>query len=488
MSLRSELKSILKHTSIYGITRILSRSAGFIMIPIYTRCLTPSDYGTVELLDLLLNLIGLMTATSISNAVFKYYYAYDADADRKAVVSTAIISTSAIALLISLSASFFAGPIAGALFGKPEFKTYVLIAFSTFALDVTGMVPQGYLRAQQRSMLFSVLSLARLVLSLGMNIVFIVVLRMGVLGVLLALLISTAIFSLALLVMTLRETGIHFRMRNFREIYAFGLPLAPSYLGLFIINYGDRFWIKHFGDLRDVGVYALGWKFGYMVSYLVFQPFRLIWDAKLYELGKTEEGPAYFSKIFTAIAFFLVICSLGMALFIGPVIRIMAAPEFWGAARVVPLIVLAYLFEACSYFFRGGLFLKGKTKTVGMIELSAGLLALGGYYVLVGKYLSMGAASATMIAFCMMAAFNYIASQRVYPVPYEFGKAGALLALGIALYLLRGLIPMENPFADLAVSAGFLAAFPALLLLSPFFSAQEKESLLAMASSLRKKG
>src|SRR5690606_13548212 len=99
------------------------------------------------------------------------------------------------------------------------------------------------------------------------NILFIVVLNQGVIGVLYTQVISATIFTTYLLWLTFRETSLGFSGVQARLMLAFGLPLIPSSLGMFVINYGDRYFLKHFTTLAEVGVYSLGFKFGYMLSY-----------------------------------------------------------------------------------------------------------------------------------------------------------------------------------------------------------------------------
>src|SRR5687768_10166517 len=101
--LGAQLKSILKHGSIYGISRILSRAVGFLMIPVYTRFLDPEGYGILELLDLTLSVMGLVIANGINSSIFKFYYKHEDDRSRRAVVSTAILSVAGIGAVCGLA-------------------------------------------------------------------------------------------------------------------------------------------------------------------------------------------------------------------------------------------------------------------------------------------------------------------------------------------------------------------------------------------------
>jgi glycosyltransferase involved in cell wall biosynthesis len=71
--MKEEIGRLVKHTGIYGLGTILSRSVGFLLIPLYTRFLTPADYGVLELLDLTMFFSGIFCMMGISAAVFRFY-------------------------------------------------------------------------------------------------------------------------------------------------------------------------------------------------------------------------------------------------------------------------------------------------------------------------------------------------------------------------------------------------------------------------------
>jgi O-antigen/teichoic acid export membrane protein len=86
------VKNLTKHSLIYGLSGILSRSIGFLLIPLYTHYLTPADYGTLELLDLTSYIIGMLAAMGISNSVMRFYYEFSEQEMKDQVISVALIT------------------------------------------------------------------------------------------------------------------------------------------------------------------------------------------------------------------------------------------------------------------------------------------------------------------------------------------------------------------------------------------------------------
>ncbi|MFX0142190.1 MAG: lipopolysaccharide biosynthesis protein, partial [Candidatus Hodarchaeota archaeon] len=72
----SELKKLLRHSSVYSIGNLLSKAIGFFLIPLYTRYLTPADYGVLELLELTSSIISLFLGLRIGTAVIRFFYDY----------------------------------------------------------------------------------------------------------------------------------------------------------------------------------------------------------------------------------------------------------------------------------------------------------------------------------------------------------------------------------------------------------------------------
>lgn len=481
--LKDQLKSILKHGGIYGLGRILSRAVGFLMIPVYTRYLTPVDYGVIELIDLFLTVLGLMVANGINSSIFKFYYHYDDEKQKHQVVSTALLTVTAIGLVLAGGGLLLSGSVSRLLFSSGDYSLFVQLAFLTFFFNLMGDMPMGYLRARQKSVLYSAVSLGRLGFEVTMNIVLVVVMQMGLKGVMITQLVSSVIFSTFLAAVTFRETGFGLSREKALKMLRFGLPLIPSNIGMFIINNGDRFFLKHFGTLEDVGVYSLGYKFGYMVSYLALQPFMLIWDAKMYEIAKLPGAERTYGRIFTYLVLIMCFAGLAMSLFIRPVVHLMTAPAFWAAAEIVPLIVLAYVFQAFYYFFQVGLYLKGRTEQVGGIILATGAATVVLYYFLIRSHFVMGAAIATVLSFLILSTLMLLVSQRAFRVEYEWGRVSRAAGIALGLYLLHLLVPVEPVWISLAADLLLLATYPLLLFFLGFFNDSEKNAAVGFLRS-----
>jgi O-antigen/teichoic acid export membrane protein len=226
-----------------------------------------------------------------------------------------------------------------------------------------------------------------------------------------------------------------------------------------------------------VGIYSLGYKFAMMLSFLIGQPFFLIWSTRHYQVIDEEDGERIYARIGTYLAMILIFAALGLSLVIPAVMQIVPSEKYLTAHLVVPIIVLGYVFRELSDFFRGILFITKRTTLVGLTVALTAVVSTLLYGVLIPRYSLIGAAVATLITLAFMAGCMLFLAQRQRRIPYEFGRIGLLFFTGFSLYFLFRSVVIADPYADLVCKtlASFLF-FPVLYVMG-FFNAREKRRM-----------
>lgn len=475
-----ELKKLLKHTTIYGMGSVLGKMVGFIMIPFYTHYLTTADYGTLELLDLSLSLTSLVLTMWMNASIIRHYYDSEDEENRSQVIGTIGITAALIGVVVATLGIWFARPLSNLILKTPVFYTYVRLIALSFAVSCITAVNWSYLRAKQQSIFVVSMDLLKLVLSLGLNIYYIAYLKVGLIGVLYSSLIAGVVVALMLSIYTLRQIRLRFSFEKLKAISAFGAPLVITSIAAFAVNFSDRFFLQHFSTISDVGIYALGYKFGFMLSFLVVQPFDSIWAARMYEVAKQDDAGDVMSRIFSYYSLVLIGTALAMSLVIKEVIAVISPESFHAAYKVVPVVALAYVFQGMNRYLMSGMYIAKRTLYLGIISAATAVANLALNYFLIGRFGMMGAAAATAASFLFMAVLAYLASQKVHPVPYRFFRMVAPLALAAVLYLASTLVN-ASPLMSIAIKcAGFLL-FPLGLYLIGFFDRREVEKARELA-------
>jgi O-antigen/teichoic acid export membrane protein len=469
-----DIKKIVKHTTIYGLGSILSKAVGFLLIPLYTHYLTPRDYGVLELLDLTVSVAAIFVGLGIAASIFRFYYHYETASDKNEVVSTALIFVVIIASVVVAFAIGSASSISALVFKSSEFLQYFVWMFVSFLFSTIASVPETYIIAQQRSALFMSITIGTLIVNLSLNIFVVAFLKMGVMGIVYVSAFVRALNACLLLLLTVPRVGLSFSVPKLREMLKYGLPLLPANVGLFVITFADRFFLSQLCSLSTVGIYALGYKFGFMISILLVQPFNRIWQVQRFELAQKDDAPRILGNMFTYFSFVVIFAVLGLSVFIKDVVKIIAAPEFWSAYKVVFFIAMSCFFSGAYNFFQTGILLKKETKYVGYSVAIAGLLNMVMNYVLIKALGFIGAAISALITNMIMAGFVYVYSQKLFRITYEFFRIFKLFIVALTLCCLSYLVTVDSPVMSALVKSAFICSFPFVLFVVKFYTNKEK--------------
>jgi O-antigen/teichoic acid export membrane protein len=479
-----EIRTAVRHSLIYGLGNVATKAVGFLMVPFYTHYLAPADYGTLEILDLSMSLFGMFLAMGMVSALLRCYASAATDEQRRKTVSTAFLFVVGTGILAYSALLGLVRPASALIVGPQTPPRYLLLAFTSFILGYILNVPRTYLRAREASGSFVAVDTISLGLMLALNIVFLVVLKTGLVGILFSSLIVAALQVILLSVWMLKHIPMRFSRPLLKKMLVFGFPLVFANMATFALNFSDRFFLQHLRSLDVVGIYAVGYKFAFMLNYLLVQPFYIMWQSRMYIIHQRPNHREVFAQMFVLYSLLLICAGLGLATLSPEIMRFMVDGRFAGGQAVIPVVALAYVFYGIGYYLQLGMFLTDKTSHVGAVGAGAAVLNLALNYVLVLEFGMMGAAWATALSFGALAVASYWCSNRVLPLPLGVGRVAAGLALGIAVYVLCRVLTPASIGSALALKAAVLAAFPLLLWKARLLSPAESATLLSAATGV----
>lgn len=421
------------------------------MLPIYTRYLSPADYGAVGLLMFTVALIEIIFGARLFQAVPKFYFEQDTKREGHAVISTALMITSAVSSLSMLAVVAFRVPISEIAFGTGDYGLLVgifAVLILTHALENYAL---GYVRIQQRPWLFISASMVKLFMQLSLNIWFVVIMEWGVLGVAYGSVISSVIFTAGMTLYTLFNTGISFSSYIAKRMLLFSWPLWLAGLAGLYIGSANRYYIRLFSSLDDVGLFELAAKFGTIITLLIWMPFSQYWQTERFRLYQEPNPIPIYQAVFKLISTLLVMAALGVAIFGGPVIRIMAAPEFHVAAEAVPYLVFSAVFQCLVYFGNFSFLVKEKTGWMTWNSYMTAVVATALYFALIPFMGFVGAAQALMLANGFQFIVVHFAAKKHYDMKISLLPLVVLLVIaGVSLAVAFSL-EQSDLLADIAV-------------------------------------
>jgi len=479
-----KIKRLISHVLIYGLGNAGTRVIGFLLIPVYSRYLSPEDYGVLALVGMFGQVLFTIMNMGQNSALFRTYLAHDDARGREAVVSTSLWLILALSFPIGLLALVLAKPVSVLLSDSPAYAFWVVLAVAGVAFKTLLRLPLALLRVREQSRRYATFSVAQTVVALVLAIIFVVGLNLGGQGVLLSQLVAEVVICAFLLPSILRGLSLAFSKRDAKDLLGYGLALIPAALLSFLLRLSDRYFLKTFFSVGVVGVYALGYRFGEIMSF-VFLAFELAYPQFVFGHVKGPDAPALYARVGTYYLAVMGLLWLTVSLLAEETVRIMAAPAFHEAYRVIPWIAGAFLFQGLGWVWSVGLHVHRKAKYRLLIGVTTTALSLGLNFVLIPRYGMTGAGAVALISFIFQFTLQMFLGHRLYPVPYEYGRIIRLAGIGAGLYAAGNLIGWGSIPVALVGKGLLLLAAPLLLYASGFFEAGEIDRLKSLVAGVR---
>jgi O-antigen/teichoic acid export membrane protein len=469
--------SIGRHSLIYAAGIFASKGVAFILLPVYTRYLTPADYGILQLIVMTMEVIALIAGSRLAHGIFHFYHKAQTERDKRSVLSTALallVTTYGITAVASIA---FAPSITTAVFGESgAYATYLRIAILAMAGEALILVPVAHLQLNARSKFLVGVQVAKMVLQASLNIVFLIPLGMGVSGVLLSSLIGNAVLGLLLAAMLLHTTGFVIAMSHARDLVRFGVPLMFMQVATMLLMFGDRFFLNRAAGEAAVGLYGLAHQFGLLLLLVAYMPFEQIWNPTRFEVAKRPDRDEIYSRAFTYLNLVLVTGGVGIGLFVSDVLRVMAAPPFHAAAALVPGILLGFLFQAWKSFHNVGLMITERTTWYAAANWVAAGIALIGFVTLIPRFGTTGAVATFATAFFIRWGIVYSLGQYFWPVRYRWTPTLVALGWGGTVVVTALLLPAPSLWISILYHVALFAMYLVVLWRLPILGFDEREA------------
>ena len=467
----AQLKRLAKHSAIYGLGGLVSRLLAVLLLPLYTSYLTPKDYGRVETLVALTAILVTLLRAGISNAFFRFYFDSSETAARLRVLRTSFWFTMTTATLGLVAGWIFAPWIADLLNLGPNQDGLVRAAFVGLWAQLNYEQLTALFRVEERSTAFVAASLANVLLTIATTILLVVVFDEGALGVIVGNFTGTLIVYLALLGYRREQLGLEFDRELLRRMNRFGLPLVPSGLALWTLNFSDRFFLAHLKGQDDVGRYSIGVRIA-SAMVLLLVAFRTAWPAFAYSIEDDREARRTYGFVLTYLLFIACWLSLALGVLAPWLVRLLARdPAFWPGAEVVAPLAFAGALWGGYTVLAIGIGRMRRTQFNWVITGSAAALDVVLNLLLVPRYGIHGAATAAVSAFALMFTAMAVYAQRVYPVPYQWRRVFTLLSVAVGLTVVGRVVDR------LDVAILLIAAYPLVLLPAGFYLPAERARL-----------
>ena len=431
-ALGGQLKRLGKHSAIYGLGGLVSRILAVLLLPLYTRFLSPSDYGKVETLIALTTVIGIVLRMGIHSAFFRFYFDSPEPEARRVVLRTSFWFTMGMATLGLVVGLALSGAISSLLFGSADDSEPVMAAFVGLWAGMNYEQVTSLFRVEERSVAFVSASLTNIFLTIGATLLLVVALDKGPIGVIVGNFTGTLLVYLVLLGYRREQLGLQFDRGLLRRMNHFGVPLVPTALFLWVTNFSDRLFLVKLADTQEVGLYSVGVRIA-SAMVLLLTAFRLAWPAFAYSIEDDREARRTYGYVLTYLVLVTTWVATALALLSPWIVDWIAAPAFESSSRVVGPLAFSTVAFAAYIVVAIGVGRAKRTQFNWVVTGAAAVVNIALNLLLIPPYGMMGAAVATIAAYATMFAGMAWWAQRIYPVPYQWRRVLTAAFTGVTL-------------------------------------------------------
>ena len=435
------MKSLAKDTAIYGLSSIIGKFLNYLLVPLYTYVLARTDdYGIVTNLYAWTALLLVILTYGMETGFFRF--ANREDYDAKSVYKTAYITLLSTSTLFAVLCVLFQGSISVVL-GYSGHSEFIAMMAVTVAIDAFACIPFAYLRYQKRPMVFAALKLLFVVLNIGFNILFLVVLgKNDVFYVFLSNILATTIQTLCLLPFTMPRGG-YFDGAVLKEMLRYSLPLLVLGVAGIMNQTLDRILFPYLYTGEDaqaqLGIYGACFKVA-MVMMMFTQAFRYAYEPFVFAKHKDRQSVEAYADAMKYYIIFSYLILLGVIFYLD-IFRYIVSSAYWEGLKIVPVVLWTYVFQGIYFNLSFWYKLTDETKWgayFSLIGLGITLVLQIVGVPLIGYWASCGS---SLVCYFVIMLLSYFIGQKKAPIPYDLKRIGGYTALTLGLlaiyYVLR---------------------------------------------------
>jgi O-antigen/teichoic acid export membrane protein len=434
----------LKKTLHYLAGNLFNKILLIVFLPIFTHYLIPEEYAVYTNYLIFIAFAGLFYLAGLTQSLFSFFYKENTNEYKYTLINSMVTTVVVIGILLSVLIVIFRSKFAVIIAGNIEtadalfFIVFIIFfeAYHTITLSIVNIL--------ERSEIYAVLGASK-------NIVLLILLTFGavskqlgleqILYYMLAAAVLSAVFSNIIIRKILREFQTKgarkYSFKLMKPIMKFGVIMIPGTLGFLILRVADRYMLTHLssGALYDVGIYAVGYRVGMIMQFLV-SAVSLVYFPYAMKIADSKIAAESFRNIYNYFILFGVLLGSTVILFSNEIFMIFIDPKYHSAVSIVFIGVISVFLHGVFNIINLGFYAKQKAGNIAVAVVSGALLNIVLNFLLIPKYGIYGAGIASVISYIYIVLFNFIAVQKVYKVGYSFAYLLiSLLILGLVSYL-----------------------------------------------------
>jgi O-antigen/teichoic acid export membrane protein len=474
---RDYLKRLVTTGAAYQAADIVAKGFAVVLLPLYTRHVPTEGYGAYQVLLTAVILSSIVLRLGLGEAFVRFYFSDD-DAERRAriarTVTAAVAWTTTVAALAALA---FSADLSQLILGvrDPDLMDCAILGLWAFTnLEMA----YAQLRVDERARAYLYASMANVAMTVTFTVALVVFADQGARGLLLGNFGASAVVVLGLWVVLARARRWSLRVRphDLGAMLRFGAPTVPADASVYALQVVDRLYLYRADSHGAAGLYSIALQLATVV-FLLVRGFQYAWPPLAYSIRSDAEAGRLYALVTTyyVVATGAVVCAVAL---VGRwLVRLLAAPEYFGAYKALPWLALGWALYGLYPILmvlagRVGVTTRNFPATAVGLAVNVALILL----LVPASGAGLGIAGAGLAlcgAYLAMVAVLYALTRSLFHVAFEWARLGIAVAILAAVAVSGELLLPTNGLGALALRVLWFALVPVLLVLTRFFTVRE---------------
>ena len=393
---------VLKGSLIYLLSSILNKSIPFLLLPVMTKYLLPSEYGKMAIFLIIMNIYDAIIGMSLQAYITKFYYHLPKNelAEYIGNILTILFISALTVFFITLGITTFTDY----LFSIPT--AWFLILPLTSFFSMTNILNLSILRNEEKPIQFGIFEISKTAINASVTVILVVFFTMGWKSQVYGIISSYFVFFFVAFY-NMRVNGyIKFKydFNKIKTVLKLCLPLIPHALGVIIIGVSDRVFIERMVNVAEVGLYSVGYNFG-MIILLFTDAFIKAWSPWFFKnMVNPDENKrkriVKYTYIYIIALFILAFVITSASHF---AMATIIDKKYEGSMKFVFWVTIGYAIQGIYKIFFPYLVQAGKTSFLAFSSIFAAIVNMTFTYIFILNFGTIGAAYATILAFAVSA-------------------------------------------------------------------------------------
>ena len=483
------LRRLVTTGAAYQAAEILAKAIAVFTLPLYTRHVSTAGYGTYNSLLTLVILFSILLRLGVGEAFVRFYFSDEDQERRTRIARTATATVAWTTTVASLIAVAFASQLSHLVLGYTDAGLMDCAILGLWAFTNIEMA-YAQLRVDERARAYMFASGTNVALTVTFTIALVVFAEQGARGLLLGNFGASALVVLGLWWVLRARFSLRVRIDDLRAMLGFGLPTVPADASVYALQVADRFYLLRGVSSGAAGEYAIAVQLATVVFVFV-RGFQYAWPPLAYSIDSDAEASRLYSLVTTYFVLATGVVVVGVALLGRWLVRLLAAPEYYGAYKALPWLALGWTLYG---LYQVMIAITGRARvTQRNLPAAAAGLAVNVVllFVLVpSSGLNLGLAGAGIAlcgAYAVMVATMHLLTRGVFAVDFQWRRLGQLTAILATVAISGELLLPTSGIVGLVSRILWLGLVPALLLATRFFAPHERAQAKALVLDGRRR-